>query len=318
MTSPTVPPVSRTRIVVSVLAVVGTLPYLGLKLLWLTGSRVGLKDPDFGRSATMHAVNAATFVMDAVAIVLAVALVTGLRHRLPTPVLLAPLWVATGLLAPILVIVPLQVVVGVPESSGAAAGAIADWVYALVYAGFLWQGTFLLLGLVLFCRERWRSVAGRPAPAAPATSWSWLAGALLLVAAIALVLDALDRPAVAWPNLAGDLGALAVAGLGLALLHRGGSRRAVVATTLWVGSGATLTWGLYQLLLVVVPNDLVAASDVSALDVAAPATRLAAGLAVLLALVQARAAARRLATSPTRKIPSPATASAAPTRLGAR
>ncbi|RYJ02117.1 MAG: hypothetical protein EON52_20210, partial [Actinomycetales bacterium] len=127
------PEISRARVVVSALAIAGTLPYLVLKVLWLSGSRVGLLDPEFGRSTTMHVANAATFAMDAVAVLLAVAFASRLAERVPTAALLAPMWIGTGLLAPILVIVPLQLLVGVPETSGSGSEAIAGWVYALVY-----------------------------------------------------------------------------------------------------------------------------------------------------------------------------------------
>lgn len=66
------------------------------------------------------------------------------------------MWVGTGLLAPIVLIVPLQLLVGT-SSPGEAAGPppIAEWVFAMVYAGFIWQAVFLLTGFVLYARSRW-------------------------------------------------------------------------------------------------------------------------------------------------------------------
>lgn len=311
------PEISRARVVVSALAVAGTLPYLILKVLWLSGSRVGLLDPEFGRSVTMHVANAATFAMDAVAVVLAVAFASRLADRIPTPALLAPLWVGTGLLAPIVVIVPLQLLLGVPQTSGSGSEAIAGWVYALVYAGFLWQGVFLLLAFGLFARARWGSVARTPVPRAPWSLSSTVACILLVTAAVLLVADAAAHAPIAWPNLLGDAAAPLVAVLGLMLLHRGaGPRwRPVVAT--WVGSGATFAWGLYQLVLVTVPNDLVT-GETGVLDVATQVVRVAAGLTTLLAAGQAAARERRSAARPTRKITRPTEARATPTRLVGR
>lgn len=278
-----VPTVSSRRLLVSVLAVAGTVPYLTLKIAWLSGSRIGLLDPEFGRSATMHVANAATLLMDATAILLAVAFVARWRRRVPSPFVLAPMWVGTGLLAPVVVILPLQLVIGVPESSAAGPAAIADWVYLVVYAGFFWQGVFLMLGFVLWARERWGGVAGRPLGSTPATATSRGAWALLAVAAVLVVLGADDHGAIAWPNLGGDLAAVLAAGLGLALLHLGTGPRWRPVVLTWLGSGALLTWGVYQLVLQTVPNDLVDASTVTGLDIATQTTRVVAGLAVLAA-----------------------------------
>ena len=281
-----VPTVSARRRLVSVLAVAGTVPYLTLKVAWLSGSRVGLLDPDFGRSATMHLANAATLVMDAVAVLLAVAFVARWRLRVPSPLVLAPMWVGTGLLAPIVVILPLQIMIGVPESSASGPTAIADWVYLVVYAGFFWQGVFLMLGFALWARERWGEVAGRPLGSTHATATTRAAWVLLASTAVLLALGADDHGAIAWPNRGGDLAAVLAAGLGLGLLHLGtGPRwRAVVLT--WLGSGALLTWGVYQLVLQTVPNDLVDASTVTTVDVTTQLVRVAAGLAALAAARQ--------------------------------
>ncbi len=73
---------SRARWAITCLAILGTLPYITLKLMWLGGSRVGLNDPDFGTSPVMVAANTMTMAMDAVAILLALAFVTAWGRRL--------------------------------------------------------------------------------------------------------------------------------------------------------------------------------------------------------------------------------------------
>lgn len=278
-----VPTVSSRRLLVSVLAVAGTVPYLTLKVAWLSGSRVGLLDPDFGRSTTMHLANTATLVMDAVAVLLAVTFVARWRHRVPSPLVLVPMWVGTGLLAPVVVILPLQLLIGVPESSASGPAAIADWLYLVVYAGFFWQGVLLMLGFALWARERWGEVAGRPLGSTPVTVTTRVAWVLLALTAVLLVLGADDHGAIAWPNLGGDLATVLAAGLGLALLHLGTGPRWRSVVLVWLGSGALLTWGLYQLLLQTVPNDLVDASAVTGLGLATQIGRVAAGLGVLVA-----------------------------------
>lgn len=74
---------SRTRWTISLQAIIGTCPYIGLKLLWLSGSRIGLNDPEFGHGTVMVVANSLTMGMAAVAIVMALAFVTAWGRRLP-------------------------------------------------------------------------------------------------------------------------------------------------------------------------------------------------------------------------------------------
>lgn len=155
-------------------AVIACLPYLALKVHWLFGGRTGLLDPQFGHSAFMVAANAVTFAMEVVAVVLAVAFVAPWGRRLPAPVVLLPMWVGTGLLGGILVTVPFQLLmmllVAAPPSSPASPGAtadvppIADWVYAVVYAGFGVLGLCLIGGFALYAGQRWLRPGGWARP----------------------------------------------------------------------------------------------------------------------------------------------------------
>ncbi|GAA1283324.1 hypothetical protein GCM10009609_55110 [Pseudonocardia aurantiaca] len=56
------------------LAAAGTLPYVLLKCLWLTGSTVGTRDPAFLADPVIHTMNAVTLGMDLVVVALALAL----------------------------------------------------------------------------------------------------------------------------------------------------------------------------------------------------------------------------------------------------
>ncbi|MDN5893834.1 MAG: hypothetical protein L0H93_07370, partial [Nocardioides sp.] len=152
---------SRGRWIISLLAIAGALPYIGLKVLWLSGSRVGLNDSDFGTSSVMQVANFLTMGMDTVAVLMALAFVTGWGQRIRARLVLFPMWIGTGFLAPILVIVPLQLAAGTTSTESAARAApIAEWVYAMVYGGFMWQGLFLLTGFVLYSRHRWGASLG--------------------------------------------------------------------------------------------------------------------------------------------------------------
>lgn len=267
----TAPTVSGLRRALCVGAVLACLPYLLLKLHWLLGGRLGLLDPELGRSAIMQVANALTFAMEAVAVVLAVAFVAPWGRRLPSPLVLLPMWVGTGLLGGILVTVPFQVlatlVVATPPTSPSAPRSgrvppIADWVYAVVYTGFGVLGVCLIGGFALYAWERWLRPDGwtRPLvdwarPASGLTAWG--------VFTIAFGLLPVGLGFAGDPRrIGGALGDGAVAlagGLGLLALATGRPRRLsglIPTAAAWLGSGALATWGLYQFILVAVPNDL--------------------------------------------------------------
>ncbi|MGJ9411432.1 hypothetical protein ACHAAC_01880 [Aeromicrobium sp. CF4.19] len=324
---------ARLRIVLAAAVVVGVMPYLVLKLVWMGGGRVGLLDPDFGTSSTMMAANALTVVMEGAAVALAVTCAARWRHRVPSPVLLAPLWVGTGLLAPVLVIVPLQVVLGTPERAPSETAPIADWVFLMVYAGFLWQGVALLTLLGLLAHERWGHVARLRSVRTRVHGTTLLALTLLTATAVLVPLDARRHPPVSWPNLLGDTSMVLVAAAGLLLLHLGRGPRWGAALALWVGSSAVTASGAYQLVLATVPNDL-APPGGTAWDVVAPAVSLVAGITTVLAVRltagrtddhrphrptgPAPAQERRDTARPVRKTSRPTPASPAPTTPGAR
>ncbi|MEV6974531.1 hypothetical protein [Kitasatospora sp. NPDC093806] len=151
-------PVGRLRAVTAGLAVAATLPYLTLKLLWLTGHPVGAGDPE--AMDDLWLVNLLTFGMDAIAVLLALAFVRPWGRRAPAGLLAFPMWVATGLLGTILVAMPLFLLVTLvlgPEQNVPAdpAGGLDDWVFPLVYGGFSIQGLALITGFLLYARQRW-------------------------------------------------------------------------------------------------------------------------------------------------------------------
>ncbi|MFD2354901.1 hypothetical protein ACFSTC_45040 [Nonomuraea ferruginea] len=59
------------RVTAAIVAMAAMLPYLTLKVLWLTGSPVGVTDPALMDDSAMYGMNVLTFGMDAVALVLA-------------------------------------------------------------------------------------------------------------------------------------------------------------------------------------------------------------------------------------------------------
>ena len=123
-------------------AVVATVPYLVLKLLWLTGSKIGTTDrtaPDELSSTRFVAGNSITVLLMVVAAVFVVALTRSWANRRARPLVFVLAAGATGLLAPILVGLPVGLAVqavargdvGPAEDTG-----MAPWVFAVVYCGF--------------------------------------------------------------------------------------------------------------------------------------------------------------------------------------
>ena len=78
-------------------------------------------------------------------------------QKLPAAVVLIPVWVGTGLLAPIALGLPLgiiaQAVVG--GSPAPTDNGLQGWVYAVVYGGFVVQAVALLIAFILYARVRW-------------------------------------------------------------------------------------------------------------------------------------------------------------------
>ncbi|WP_441246789.1 hypothetical protein [Kitasatospora sp. McL0602] len=141
-------------------AVAAAVPYLTLKLLWLCGSTVGFVDPADAQARTLWALNLASFGMDAVAVVLALALVRPWGRRLPAALPAFPMWVATGLLGTLLAALPVDLLANLllgPEQVPPTqqADGLRPWVYVLVYGGFSVQGLALLAAFALYARERW-------------------------------------------------------------------------------------------------------------------------------------------------------------------
>ncbi len=148
-----VPKISSARLIVCYAAILGTLPYLTLKASWVTGGALGLRDPSFVDSGLMRFANLLTGGMDVVAVVLALAFTYSWGRRIPAPLVLFPIWIGTGLLAPIVLNLPVIVAdLTKPELNEMP---LENWVWAVVYGGFAWQGVLLLTAFVLYARDRW-------------------------------------------------------------------------------------------------------------------------------------------------------------------
>lgn len=167
------------------LVVLAVVPYIALKLAWLSGSDIGVRDAD--TVSELHSTrvvvgNNVTIVLELAAVALAVTLATGRGRRAPGWLVLGLLAGATGLLAPILVGLPLGsalqlVVAGDVHTDGM--DHLSPWVFTTVYGGF----GLLAVGIALlawrYVVDRWHRVLD----AAPARPSGWL----LVVGAIGLL-----------------------------------------------------------------------------------------------------------------------------------
>ena len=259
-----------TRLVIGYAAVLGTLPYLSLKAAWLLGATVGIADPALARDSSLFVLNTVTAGMDVVAVGVALAFTHRWGMRVPAWLVLGPMWVGTGLLAPIAIGMP---VVGVGElvaGGGATAGGtgfLEPWVQPMVYTGFAWQGVTLVLAFVLYARVRWASVftariadvargATHPVQVVLANGVAVLGLAVAAYhlahafgATIGLPAKAIEgRTTSAYlvEGVNGLMAGLAVVGI-LLMVHRRGGPFWVPLGLTWMGAGAMFAWGLWGL-----------------------------------------------------------------------
>lgn len=219
------------RLLVGWAAVLGTVPYLVLKTAWLTGSTVGVADPSVFLDDGVFVANAVTAGMDFVVIVVALALTYSWGRRIPGFVVLVPVWVGTGFLVPIAVLLPTL------DFSGAQP-FLEPWVSPLVYGGFAWQGAMLTAAFFFYARERWGFVfrvdTGQVPAAGAVRAVAAYAGALLAVASGIRSLT--QNPVFAVLAFGAAAGTVVMTSR-----VRGPFWVPVVVT--WVGAGSLFAWG---------------------------------------------------------------------------
>jgi hypothetical protein len=232
------------RLIVGFAAILGTLPYLTLKLAWLTGGTIGLTDPAFVRSPELLIGNAFTGGMDVVAIVAALAFTYRWGQRVPAGLVLFPLWVGTGFLAPIALDLPfIAIDLGTPSTS--ATIPLENWVWGVVYVGFAWQGVMLLTAFALYAKARWATVFAAREVAGRVGAFAQIGTALTVVAAGSHFVGASTGNFSARVSdvIIGLLALLAVAGV--FTLGRGRLWPSMVLV--WVGAGALFSWGFWSI-----------------------------------------------------------------------
>ncbi|MEU2668201.1 hypothetical protein ABZ622_04915 [Streptomyces sp. NPDC007164] len=261
-----------TRIALRTLTIVSTLPYIALKAAWVSGSHVGIPDdsPLLDDRTTMIVTNAITILLDSAVVLLALLLTQAWGRRVPARLLVLPMWVASGLLLPIMTGYPLQLAVGLADGADTGAGSnepsfLDGWVFGVVYGGFILQGLALGTLFALYAQDRWgRLWKGklrdlRPGPTGPALRTTAVLASLLAIApAVTHLLWATGSAAGLSEGRAADrnnvfyvmeslnafFAVAAAAGvLLLAFRRRSALPLAVPLALAWGGSGASACWG---------------------------------------------------------------------------
>uniref|UniRef100_A0AAU2VB87 LigA protein n=1 Tax=Streptomyces sp. NBC_00003 TaxID=2903608 RepID=A0AAU2VB87_9ACTN len=255
------------------LAIASCLPYLALKIAWISGSRLGIPEHSLllEHRAFMALANGGTVLMDGCVIVLALLLTRPWGLRVKAWLLALPMWLATGLLAPVMTGYPLQLLVralsgtaGRP-SDPASAPYLDEWVFGVVYTGFIIQGLTLGTLFALYARDRWGHLwRGRTGELPQGTVRPATRTAAVAVAVLSLLpagMHALWSTGSATglsPSMADGrtsdqyvvealFAAFAVVGAaGVLMLAFGLGRSLPLRVPLalaWLGSGATACWG---------------------------------------------------------------------------
>ncbi|HEY9327175.1 MAG TPA: hypothetical protein VIS09_02860 [Streptomyces sp.] len=156
------PVTDRLRTALRCVAIVSCLPYIVLKVAWVSGSHIGIPDgsPLLDHRTTMAVANGASVLMDSTVVVIALLLTQAWGRRVPAWLLALPMWVATGLLLPIMTGYPLQLLVRLLGGRTVNKGDVGrpfldEWVFGVVYTGFIIQGLALGTLFALYARDRW-------------------------------------------------------------------------------------------------------------------------------------------------------------------
>ncbi|MFF3455942.1 hypothetical protein ACFYXH_16810 [Streptomyces sp. NPDC002730] len=273
---------SPARRLLRALAIASCVPYLSLKIAWIAGSRIGIPDGSklLESRGLMAAANSVTVLMDGAVIVLALLLTQAWGRRVPAWLLATPIWIAGGLLAPIMVGFPVQLLTHAVTGDGSQKVGdrpfLDEWVFGVVYTGFIVQGLALGTLFVLYAREHWshmwrgrvwdlpRAATGRTlkvtAVAAavlalfPATMrLLWACGATTGLSATRIEQRTADFYVL--EGISALFVAVAVAGALLLAFRRGpGLPLKIPLAMAWLGSGAVGCWGIWLLIAAVLPG----------------------------------------------------------------
>jgi hypothetical protein len=268
-TAPATATSTRAERAVGWAAAAGTLPYLTLKAIWLSGNPVGVVDPAVMAGPAMGVLNGVTVLLDLLVVALALALTQPFGRRLPAWSLLLPMWVGTGLLLPVAISILPATLLLAAEGAGSP-DFLEAWVRPLVYGGFAWQAIFLLGAFVGHARRRWADVVATPGVASRAVApllrvvAAGGVGTAAVSAGLHLVLAATSGSLAAGASATVGAGFAVAGAAGVLLLVRDTTAHRWLATAAaWIGSAAMFSWGLWATANTVVGTPLAVADPLA-------------------------------------------------------
>ena len=260
------------RLIVGYAAITFMLPYLALKIAWISGAPVGFLNKSLVAEPSMLALNILTFFMDVVAVLLALTFTHNWGLRAPALPTLFPMWVGTGFLTPIAVAWPILMLAQMlgpvaRQRPSSAPTMLEPWATKMVYTSFACQGLALMTAFILYARARWgASLVARTGDVQPSRPVITLLGAVASVAAAAagtlhllwaggatlglppLLLRSRDASFDLLHATYGLAALGAAAGVVLLITRRGRWPLWVPLSLAWTGSGAMFSWGSWLLL----------------------------------------------------------------------
>ncbi|CAG7658704.1 hypothetical protein ACFQI7_36175 [Paenibacillus allorhizosphaerae] len=140
-------------------AAIAVTPYLIIKIAWTFG--LFLPTEQMG-DASWRAINAATAVIAAIGVLLAMAFCRPWGERLPAWLVALPVWLGTGLLVPMLLLAPVLGPAAITRDK--EAGAADFWAYEQIFVmvSLVGVGIFLPLALAGYAKARWPEALGGP------------------------------------------------------------------------------------------------------------------------------------------------------------
>ena len=233
-----------------------------------------MNDPAFFANPTFYFANIVTFLMNALAVLLALALTEKWGMHVPPLMILFPMWAASGLLLPIVFILlfsPLAQQMPVAANSEDNLEPLQSWVFMMVYGCFAAQGILLSGTFALYARARWGNLVARIRTVENAAATNalerFLTGAAAVLSIIAGICGAAWAAGV-------DLGALSVtpnaksgiffvtsavhaafdfvAAIGAMLFFYSVSKPRtlnwwLILSLIWIGSAAMFTWSGWEI-----------------------------------------------------------------------
>lgn len=265
MTEPPASRLGKMRKICGYGAAIAVTPYLLIKIVWTFG--LFLPTEQMG-DPSWRAINAATAVIAAVGILLAMAFCRPWGERLPAGLVAFPVWMGTGLLVPMLLLAPVLGPAAMTRDK--EAGAADFWAYEQIFVMISLAGVGICLPLALagYAKARWPEAMGGPIDYAelPGHTRQLQVSSARLVAAGCILLGVIKvfwaaggtlgiDPAMLnhrdlwWRLLTLSTGVWAIAGaLGLmAITSRRGTRRFLPPmVAVWISSGMLFSYNLFS------------------------------------------------------------------------